>query len=475
MHVGISLLTLSPGEQGGAETYARQLLRGTGRRRDVEVHGIRPGGHTRDHRSPRHDRRPHTAARAPGPAEDPRDRDRRPGLGELQEHLREIDVVHYPLTVPVPRTRRVPRVVTLHDFQHHDFPELFSRSRRAFRRRAYDRSSARSRGGDRRERVRARTRSRPTRARRLAGTRHPARRRARRLQAVRRAARAVPPLPRAALDAQEPRALAARRSSSFGARARTSARADRRRPRRVELVPDGVELLGSCIPRRARRPLPTRRLPRLPEPVRGVRPARARGDGLRLPRGCVGPGRHSRGVRRCCGALRPGRRSMRSRTASAIPTTWPIANGRERSRARTSYASAASLTRRLHVGGDRPSPRERVPPARPVNVSPMKLSLMIPTFQSAETIERTLSERALAGVPAARDRRVRRVQQRRDAGDRRDDFSRRPTRTSRRDCSPRTRTAALCAPGASHSTRSPATGAASSGPTTCSSTPSARG
>ena len=26
MHVGISLLTLSPGEQGGAETYARELL-----------------------------------------------------------------------------------------------------------------------------------------------------------------------------------------------------------------------------------------------------------------------------------------------------------------------------------------------------------------------------------------------------------------------------------------------------------------
>ena len=28
--------------------------------------------------------------------------------------------------------------MTLHDFQHHDFPENFSRSRRAFRRRAYD-------------------------------------------------------------------------------------------------------------------------------------------------------------------------------------------------------------------------------------------------------------------------------------------------------------------------------------------------
>jgi hypothetical protein len=32
-----------------------------------------------------------------------------------------VDLVHYPLTVPVPLTRR-PRVVTLHDVLHLDYP-----------------------------------------------------------------------------------------------------------------------------------------------------------------------------------------------------------------------------------------------------------------------------------------------------------------------------------------------------------------
>ena len=41
--------------------------------------------------------------------------------------------------------------------------------------------------------------------------------------------------------------------------------------------------LGRVAPRRARAPLPHRRGARLPEPVRGLRPAAARGDGLRLP------------------------------------------------------------------------------------------------------------------------------------------------------------------------------------------------
>ena len=36
-----------------------------------------------------------------------------------------IDLVHYPLTVPVPFTRR-PRVITLHDVLHHDLPQLVS-------------------------------------------------------------------------------------------------------------------------------------------------------------------------------------------------------------------------------------------------------------------------------------------------------------------------------------------------------------
>ena len=50
-----------------------------------------------------------------------------------------LKVVHYPLTVPVPKTSAA-RVVTLHDLQHHDLPALFTRSQRLFRARAYDRT-----------------------------------------------------------------------------------------------------------------------------------------------------------------------------------------------------------------------------------------------------------------------------------------------------------------------------------------------
>jgi glycosyltransferase involved in cell wall biosynthesis len=54
-----------------------------------------------------------------------------------------IDVVHYPLTVPVPRTK-LPRVVTLHDLQHLELPEYFSRGERAFRRLAYEGAARRA-------------------------------------------------------------------------------------------------------------------------------------------------------------------------------------------------------------------------------------------------------------------------------------------------------------------------------------------
>ena len=57
--------------------------------------------------------------------------------------LDRADVVHYPVMVPVPPTRR-PSVVTLHDLQHRDLPGLVSRPKRAFRHRAYDRSAQRA-------------------------------------------------------------------------------------------------------------------------------------------------------------------------------------------------------------------------------------------------------------------------------------------------------------------------------------------
>jgi glycosyltransferase involved in cell wall biosynthesis len=59
---------------------------------------------------------------------------------ELRARLGQVDVVHYALTVPVPRSD-APSVVTLHDIQHRDLPDFFGPARRSFRRIAYDRAA----------------------------------------------------------------------------------------------------------------------------------------------------------------------------------------------------------------------------------------------------------------------------------------------------------------------------------------------
>src|SRR4051812_29891402 len=55
-----------------------------------------------------------------------------------------IDVVHYPVTIPIPRVGGAARVVSLNDVQHHELPGFFSRGERAFRRVAYDRAAQRA-------------------------------------------------------------------------------------------------------------------------------------------------------------------------------------------------------------------------------------------------------------------------------------------------------------------------------------------
>src|SRR5262245_36174476 len=61
--------------------------------------------------------------------------------GGLKRYIERADVVHYPLTVPLPPAER-PSVLTLLDVQHLDLPELFPRGERLFRRLAYDRAAA---------------------------------------------------------------------------------------------------------------------------------------------------------------------------------------------------------------------------------------------------------------------------------------------------------------------------------------------
>jgi glycosyltransferase involved in cell wall biosynthesis len=140
VRVGISLLTLAPGDHGGSETYVRQLLRSLARNGSLDYAVLVPA-RARD-----------AAEGLPAiEVKDPPVGKRGPlriALTALQarrtkevgDRFAGIDVVHYPLTVPSPRVQ-VPTVVTLHDVQHRDLPEFFGPARRSFRRLAYDRAA----------------------------------------------------------------------------------------------------------------------------------------------------------------------------------------------------------------------------------------------------------------------------------------------------------------------------------------------
>jgi glycosyltransferase involved in cell wall biosynthesis len=136
--VGISLLTLVPGQLGGSETYVRELLRALGRVGELDYRvllpPVAPGAaeglpsetateYRRAQTIPQRLLAMSAAAARPGP---------------LRARLRDARVVHYPLTLRVPPV--APSVVTLHDLQHLDLPSMFPRSERAFRAVAWHRS-----------------------------------------------------------------------------------------------------------------------------------------------------------------------------------------------------------------------------------------------------------------------------------------------------------------------------------------------
>ncbi len=137
MRVGISLLTLAPGDLGGSETYARALVRTLASNGTLEYAALVPE-HAQEAASglpavPVHER----LGLRRGPARLASMRLATRLDRALAASLGELDVLHYPLTVAVPRTS-APTVVTLHDLQHRDLPENFSLPRRVFRRSDYD-------------------------------------------------------------------------------------------------------------------------------------------------------------------------------------------------------------------------------------------------------------------------------------------------------------------------------------------------
>ncbi len=138
--VGISLLTLVPGELGGSETYVRGLLRGLERVGSLDYKVLLPpAAPTASEGLPAELATEYRLARtimqrlvAMGSAA------ARPG--PLRARLEDCGVVHYPLTIRLPSVEK-PSVVTLHDVQHLDLPQMFPRSERRFRSVAWDRSA----------------------------------------------------------------------------------------------------------------------------------------------------------------------------------------------------------------------------------------------------------------------------------------------------------------------------------------------
>jgi glycosyltransferase involved in cell wall biosynthesis len=143
VHVGYSLLTLFPGRVGGSETNVRGLLGefadGNGPER-VTVLANRfvaaaYGEYSRGPVSLHHVRSYRAGRSIPTRALAMATARALPWLAARD--VPPVDVVHYPVTVPIPRSHG-PTVVTIHDLQHHDLPAFFSRSERAYRRWGYD-------------------------------------------------------------------------------------------------------------------------------------------------------------------------------------------------------------------------------------------------------------------------------------------------------------------------------------------------
>jgi glycosyltransferase involved in cell wall biosynthesis len=150
LRAGLALATLTPGHVGGSETYVRGLLSAfaaghgpahttvlahaqTAAALGLDGSGAIAVAHLRGGGPPAGGaRRAAWLLRVLAEAR------ARPLRGPA------LDVVHAPLTIPVPRVAGARLVVTLHDVTHHERPSAFSAAERAFRRVAYDDAARRA-------------------------------------------------------------------------------------------------------------------------------------------------------------------------------------------------------------------------------------------------------------------------------------------------------------------------------------------
>jgi glycosyltransferase involved in cell wall biosynthesis len=143
MRVGLSLLTLVPGISGGSETYVRELARALGRVGRHEYRVLLPSIAPDVDGLPAEVVEEYRVSRSmPGrmfAMAEGRWRGRR-----LRRRFEGLDVVHFPLTILIPRIRSRPVVSSILDVQHEFHPEFFPRAERAYRRLAYGEAARRS-------------------------------------------------------------------------------------------------------------------------------------------------------------------------------------------------------------------------------------------------------------------------------------------------------------------------------------------
>ena len=330
MRVGLSLLTLVPRISGGSETYARELVRALGAvgaheyrvllpRIADDVEGL-PSEVVDEYRASRS-----TPGRMLAMGE---------GLvrgGRLRARLAGCDVVHFPLTVMIPRVASPPAVTTVLDLQHETPPAASSRARSSlYRRAAYGWSVRRS-------------------ALVITISEHAARAIVDRFGIAPERVRPI----HLGVDhgVFSPGAEAREQFLVYPAREwphKNHARLFeafavlRERHPELELVltayegptPSGVRSLGHVPREQLVQPLPHGGGARLSERVRGLRPAAARGDGVWVPRRMLRRRVPPRGVRRRGPALRSalgradgGRRRGDPRAPGRLERPWDRARG----------------------------------------------------------------------------------------------------------------------------------------------------
>ena len=322
-----------------------------------------------------------------------------------------LDLVHYAVTVPIPATAG-PRVVTLHDVQHHDLPQLFSRAERAYRRWAYDGSARRAdvvvtASDYSKQRIVERLGIAPERVEAVhLGIDHDRFAPGRRRRATQRGARGLDlperlrALPGEPVAAQEPRAAA--RGAGAAATTASSAWCSPVRPtgassglrgraRRAGRRSIACGHLGHVAAERPAGALPARDGARVPEPVRGFRRAAARGDGLRLPgRGVEPAPRYPRSAGRGA-TLRPRLRGVDRGGASTGATadeeaSGAAARGRPGAGASVHVARLRRAARANICAGHRNLSGRQRPCTNPHVHAHARYLAVVPAYNEAETV-----------------------------------------------------------------------------------------